>query len=39
MEEQKTQDFESWSDLCQLFIKLGQKTVDSLLLDNFVKLS
>lgn len=39
VEEQKTQHFESLSDLCQLFMKLGEKTVDSLLLDNFVKLS
>lgn len=36
--EQMSQDFESWSDLCQLFLKLNQKTVDPLLLGNFVKL-
>lgn len=38
VEEQTTQDLESQSNLCQLFMRLDEKTVDTLSLDNFVKM-
>lgn len=38
VEEQKIQYFVRWDDLCQLFLRLDQKTVHVPLLDNFVKL-